>query len=711
MDESRRQIDFYARQCDDLGGRVLLLLQELAETRAELSRTRLATGLIRQAYQLMDDDISPEETGYCFLQIIVDTLRVDRAVLLVYDGDRKQFPPLAFLGFPQEKIAPLDPPFDLPAFLAVNSSGETDADINYLKEYMGTPYLLLSHNPFQGVALLLGNHTEDKKFRLPLTEDYRDTVECSLDVYIDLVKRKEAEQALQNSEEKYRRLVQHSPEAIFLYSQGKITFVNKAGVRLLGAGERGEIINRSPLDFFHPSEHESILLTINDTLINNRKSPIIEKEIIRLDNTTFHAQIILMPFTLEKKPALQVIALDISAHKQREKELLRMKQLESIGVLAGGIAHDFNNILGGILGNIDLAKAFTKPGQKPHTYLEKAGQATHRARELTQKLLTFAKGGAPVRSVVSLSELVIDSVEFVLSGSGVKLSLELAPDLHAVDIDVVQVRQVIENLTLNALQAMPHGGTLTVELANVAEKALEILPLDGKRYVRFTMRDQGSGIDPEILPRIFDPYFSTKEQGNGLGLATAYSIVRKHGGLITVESTPGKGTTFHVYYPATNQKPPQKKQEHNPATSEKTAGGKVLFMDDEEVLREVGGEMLESLGYEPTLVAEGGEAVAEYRRALENGSPFQAVILDLTIPGGRGGRETARRIQEIDPQAGIIVTSGYANNPVLTDHVRHGFDDILIKPYSIDDLEVSVSRVIRDGRREARGRPSLQGRT
>ncbi len=382
---------------------------------------------------------------------------------------------------------------------------------------------------------------------------------------------------------------------------------------------------------------------------------------------------------------------DVSEQRRLEDELFRARKIESVGVLAGGIAHDFNNLLTGIMGNISLAKLFGEADARVVQRLTEAEHACQRATALTQQLLTFSRGGAPVRHTVSIRDLLHESVGFALRGANVRCDMALPDALWPADIDAGQISQVIHNIVLNALQAMPEGGSIQVRAENIALTTTAALPLQEGRYLKITVRDHGAGIPADVLPHIFDPYFTTKAGGSGLGLATAYAIVTKHDGSLTVESAEGVGTTFGIYLPA-SEHPLDRGPER--ADVPLVGSGRILIMDDDATIRDLLRAMLTRMGYAVESVRDGAEALAVYHRLQAEGQTVTAVILDITIPGGMGGRETLERLRAIDPQVKALVSSGYANDPVMAHYAEYGFDGVVTKPYTIQRLHEALRRVL-----------------
>ena len=425
----------------------------------------------------------------------------------------------------------------------------------------------------------------------------------------------------------------------------------------------------------------------------------------RKDGTTFPSSMSMLLVRDDKGEPLYIsaVVIDITERRQLEEEQQRSARLESIGTLAGGIAHDFNNILTGILGNISLAKRHVEPKSKADDRLMEAEKASLRARDLTQQLLTFSRGGTPVKKIVSIAELIPDSAGFALRGSNVSGQFSLPDGLWQVEADEGQMHQVITNLVLNACEAMPEGGVLNISAENMVIKKKDVLPLPKGNYVAIAIEDHGVGISEGHLDRIFEPFFTTKQKGSGLGLATTYSIIRKHDGYITVESTPTIGTTFRIYLPASAKPAPEK--EEAVAETPLRGRGKILVMDDEEMIREMLNQMLPPAGYEVELTKDGVEAIERYRQAKESGHPFDAVIIDLTVPGGMGGREAIKKLLEIDAGVKAIVSSGYATDPVMANYKEYGFTDIVTKPYSVGDVEKVLRNIINEKRR-VKGRKS-----
>ena len=386
---------------------------------------------------------------------------------------------------------------------------------------------------------------------------------------------------------------------------------------------------------------------------------------------------------------------DISDALKAQEERAKASKIASLGLLAGGIAHDFNNILMAVMGNVSMARATTRAAGVARA-LDEANEACVRARHLTWQLLTFSRGGVPVKSAVDLPSLLRDAAGTALKGTNVKCTFEIAPDLWTISADHEQLVRVFNNIVVNAQQAMPHGGTVLIRAENVVEtttrwdSALCIRP---GRHIRVSITDSGIGIPEEHLGKIFDPYFTTKQQGSGLGLATSYSIIKHHGGSLTVKSALGMGTTIGVELPAATEC--EKPVAVVPLQRKGT--GRILVMDDEAGIRNLAVRMLTRLGHEVETVDDGSAAIERYAQALETEKPFDAVLLDLVVPGGMGGRETISRLSEVDPKVKAIVVSGYALDPALTEFRNFGFKASIAKPYTLEELDTTLNSVIAMG--------------
>ncbi|MBI5487794.1 MAG: PAS domain S-box protein [Deltaproteobacteria bacterium] len=374
---------------------------------------------------------------------------------------------------------------------------------------------------------------------------------------------------------------------------------------------------------------------------------------------------------------------DVTDKERMQADMLRIERLQSLGVLAGGIAHDFNNLLAAILGNVGLGRLYAGPGSQIGDLLEEAEKATLRAKDLTRQLLTFARGGEPARRTTALGALVRDAAQFALHGSTSSCDFDIAPDLHQAEVDPGQISQVVHNLVLNAVQAMEQGGRIELVCRNVTVEPASALPLPPGPYVSVAVRDHGPGIPDERLAAIFEPYYTTKPRGTGLGLTIVHSIVLKHDGHVRVESRVGEGSTFVIWLPASLAA-----AESPPPVSRTALGGtgRVLLMDDDPAVLDVGAQMLRHLGYGVDTATDGQAALRLYGDAHAAGRSYDAVLLDLTVPGGMGGAEAIRRILALDAEAVAVACSGYSSDPILANPRAFGFRDALAKPYDISAL-------------------------
>lgn len=513
---------------------------------------------------------------------------------------------------------------------------------------------------------------------------------------IDISERIQTEKTLDERNRLLDTLLANLPIGVFMVEapSGKPLIANKKAQELLGRGVLPDTSKGSLTEVYeaykagtkkrYPVEEMPIIrgmygesVTVDDLLV------------VRPDGTEKLLEIVGAP-VLDGNGvpwASLVCFQDITDRKQHEKENLKIEKLESLGILAGGIAHDFNNILTGILGNISFALRLIEPDHKAYKRLSEAEQASGRAGELSHQLLTFAKGGEPVKKLVSLQKLLQESVSLVLSGSNVKGIIDIADSLPLVKADEGQISQVFNNIIINATQAMPGGGNLAISAGPEQVGASDIITVPAGSYVKIAFSDEGCGISDDYLNRIFDPYFTTKSAGNGLGLASAHSIVTRHGGTITVASTVGYGSTFIVYLPSAAETAINNHDVTPVHQPDDQPGGSILVMDDEQSIRELTAEVLEYLGYQVKTVPDGSAAVALYEAALDEGTPFSAVLLDLTIPGGMGGKEAAQKILAINPHACLIVASGYSNDQIMSSYASFGFSGAIAKPFRMDEIE------------------------
>ena len=512
----------------------------------------------------------------------------------------------------------------------------------------------------------------------------------------DITERKSIEAALIESEGKYRTVVDSAMEAIFIAVDGTIKFSNDRTAELSGYSQE-ELISRPFAEFIHPDDRQMVAEHHIQRLQGRDVPNEYSFRIVCKPGDIKWVELAAVLITWEGKPAILNFLNDVTDRRRLEDERQRVEKLESVGLLAGGIAHDFNNILTSIMGNIGIARIEAASGNEIQNSLEQAEKASLRAKGLTQQLLTFSKGGAPVKKLASLTELLTDTAGFALSGSRVKCHFSIPAGLWHAEIDAGQVSQVIHNLVINAQQAMPTGGTIELLAENMALSKTQSLgrglPINAGDYIRITVTDHGSGIPADHLEKIFDPFFTTKQKGSGLGLATSFSIARRHGGHLSVESKVGSGSTFYLYLPASLKTvtPEQAKKEQV-----KPAGkARILVMDDEEEIREIAGRMLKHIGYQDVEFAiDGAEAIKLYKAAMEAGTPFGVVILDLTIPGGMGGNETVKNLLKIDPRVKAIVSSGYIDDSVISKYREYGFSGMVAKPYTLEQLRKALRDVI-----------------
>jgi PAS domain S-box-containing protein len=503
----------------------------------------------------------------------------------------------------------------------------------------------------------------------------------------EIAQRKKAEEAIRQSELKYRILFDNAPIGMASVDQeGTILFVNAKASEILGYSV-GDLPGQAFASFVHDEDRHVLSEAKQEALSTTSSADGYVCRMTSKDSATRWVEIKSVDIDWNGVPATLKFMQDVTNKRKLEEEFAKIQKLESMGLLAGGIAHDFNNILTAILGNISLGKTTLKALEETVSRLSAAEHACERAQGLTQQLLTFAKGGAPVKRPSALRNVIEESSRFALQGSNVSCDVNSPDDLWPAEIDAAQIGQVMQNLVINAAQAMPEGGTVRVRAENVQLPEPDDLPLGPGEYVQITVQDQGDGIADEVLPHIFDPFFTTKSHGSGLGLATAYSIVRNHGGVITVDTNKGAGSLFYVYLPATRKTPECFSRRDDTPTPGR---GRILIMDDEDAVRDVLTTGLAKLGYQVQAARHGDEALELHSSALRSANPFDAVVLDLTVPGGMGGKEAALRIRSQDSEVRLIVSSGYSNDPVMANYREFGIDSVVPKPYTLAELSRAV---------------------
>lgn len=561
-------------------------------------------------------------------------------------------------------------------------------------------------------------------------------LEAAASIIGSSIQKEKIESDLRESERKYRELVENANSIIAKFDEkGIIQSMNEYGLQFFGYTE-DELIGKTWNETILPKIESTGKVLENLALeialdINNHKvhinenikkngerawvywanKPILDSEgnlvsILsvgnditdrkrmeeELENHRKHLEKLVEKRTEELSIINEKLRQEISTREKMEKDLLRIEKLESLGTLAGGIAHDFNNLLSAILNNISLAKLNSSPNQNSYSILEEAEKGCLQAKNLTQQLLTFSSGGKPVKKLINLNDIVKETISFSLRGSNVNSKLLLNKDLWDVEADDGQIIQAISNIVINAKEAMPNGGEVEVQTENIQISDIHKLPLPDGKYAKMTISDTGTGIPKHYLQKIFDPYFTTKKLGSGLGLSTTYSIIKNHYGFIDVFSEQEIGTKFSIYLPATEQKIEEKIKDDNI----QHGNGKILLMDDEIMILESLGNILVHLGYEAELSKDGKEAIELYKKSIAEKRKFDVVIMDLTIPGGIGGKEAICRLLELDPDAKVIVSSGYSDDPIMSNYKEYGFKGVLPKPYRMAKLAELLKTLIEE---------------
>lgn len=510
---------------------------------------------------------------------------------------------------------------------------------------------------------------------------------------LNVMERGKRLKVIQQSEERLNAVIESINDGMFVVTHdGQVEMVNQAAEKRWA--QRRDSMNGRQLSAIVPDLKGTPIPEAIKECVRTEQAMTIPNIKLKHDQNEHIYEARLFPF----EGGATVFFNDVTERQLAEDERLRINKLESIGLLAGGIAHDFNNIMTGVLGYISFAKLDLPKENPVYDRLSEAEQAAIEAKALTQQLLAFAKGGAPVKEMVNISSLLVDATTFVLRGSTVRSEWDLPDDLWPVHVDTTQMNQVVHNLVINAMQAMPDGGVLTIRGTNLifgSTTQIKGITIPPGFYIKLTFSDEGVGMTPEQLNNIFDPYFTTKDTGTGLGLTTVYTIIQRHDGAIIVDSTPGEGTTFEIYIPASSQgQDTDETASDDDQTLVLNGEGKILIMDDEPVVRDLAAKSMTQYGFEVVTTDNGADAIELYRQSVESGQPFQVVLMDLTIQGGMGGGEAISHLKEINPDVKAIVSSGYHNVTIMANYKDYGFCDVVSKPYRVQDLFETIQHVL-----------------
>jgi len=504
--------------------------------------------------------------------------------------------------------------------------------------------------------------------------------------------------ALKEANARYHLLMSLSGDGIIIVQDGVIKESNSSMAQFCGF-QPESMLDNALTEYFPPDDNPGGDV-LSDLPVHESSKPQVRRATLACKNgKRLDVEVSAVGCDFQQKPASLLIIRDISDRLTARESLEKAGKLDAIAALSGGIAHDYNNLLTAIIGNITLAQTHLNAKDKPFRLLGHALVASKTAKNLTQKLITFSKGGSPHKEIAAVDRLVKSATDFTLSGSNIKCTYNFSPNIRLIDVDPSQIGQAIHNVVMNARESMQEGGLIHVTASNF-KLADQVATLVAGDYVKISIADQGYGIPENEFDRIFEPYYSTKEMGNtrgtGLGLSICRSIIRKHGGDVTVESQIGVGTTMHLYLPAAEPDSQAQTPGHKPAETAPIFGeGKILVMDDDQMIRELAGEILRHLGYEVEFAQNGGEAVELYRMSMKTVRPFDAVILDLTVRGGMGGKEAMQELIGMDPDVKGIVSSGYSDDPGMTDYKQYGFSGVVAKPYTVEELSEKLSQVLK----------------
>ncbi|MFO8057084.1 MAG: PAS domain S-box protein [bacterium] len=581
-----------------------------------------------------------------------------------------------------------------PEDLAGKTPDELGVDKKYLDIWKENNRRAFAGEVVKGEVTYEAEGEERHFFNIISPVYYGDEIKEILGVNIDVTDRKRAEDSLAEEKERLSVTLRSIGDGVISTDrEGRIVLMNRMAENLTGRRQE-DALGEDLANVLHIIDENSRERAQDPVqkVLETQGSITLAEQTLLVDSHGFEKVIADSAAPIRDRESriigVVIVFRDVTEKRKLEAEMIRTEKLESVGILAGGIAHDFNNILTAILANVSMSRLSVRDDPKVDQRLEEAEKACERAKSLTRQLLTFTKGGTPVKEAMSLRQMLRETSLFALRGSNVDCEFEFPENLWPVEADQGQISQVIHNLVINADQAMPEGGTVHVKAENLMLKEHTSLPPGA--YALIKIKDNGVGIPPDYQEKIFDPFFTTKEKGSGLGLATSFSIIRQHDGHIEVSSEPGQGTTFTLYLPAT----PGKELRESSTREEPVPGkGRVLVMDDDPAIRDLLSIMLADLGYEAEFASDGGRAITAYKKAMETGQGFDLVILDLTVPGKMGGKETMEALQKIDPEVRGIVSSGYSTDPIMADYKNHGFQGVVTKPYDMKELSKALSKL------------------
>ncbi|MGD9007219.1 MAG: ATP-binding protein [Desulfobacteraceae bacterium] len=694
MDELKRELGYYRRHCNELGRRILHLQAEKTSVRRDAARKRMLADLVANSYKLESSWTKLDDIERPCLQVILKAMHVDCAALLKFIPQNGCFKPISALGFPRDLPPQFNPPMLPEENFHINSdTPSSNPLVDSIRHFTGVPFLLWSFEPRAGLALLVGNNTEDQHLHRPFNERDYEITSTALIVFIDIEDRVSSKKALLNSKEKYRLLVENANDAIFVVQDDRIKFANSKTTRMTGY-ETSELMDMPFAELIHSADRGAVLSRHIERLPGNKPPTRHSLRIVDAASQILWADLNTVKIEWEGRPATLNFARDITRQKHLEAQLRNAQKMEAIGTLAGGIAHDFNNILSAIIGYTDLTALILPEDDPARSSLSEVMSAAQRAKELVYQILSFSQMHEQEQKPVRMDLIIKEALKLLRPSLPATIEIEQRIDCRSTILaDPTQMHQVVLNLCTNAYQAMQEeGGLLKVSLDQIKfnpDDLSDNFDLGTGDHLKFTVTDTGHGMNEQTMQRIFDPYFTTKEsgKGTGLGLAVVYGIVSAHKGAIQVNSEPGKGTTFEVLFPCI-----QSLASQEPISYEQPYPGEesILFVDDEAALVRLATKLLEKCGYRVVGHTNPLEAL-EFFKA--DPYKFDLVITDMTMPHMTGG-QLVQALQETRPDVPIIITTGYSEKISSEKAQMMGVQDFVMKPLSYGDLTKRIRKAI-----------------